>query len=94
MNARLAGVLNCSNPFDSEAIKEVINSNDNVVVIENPFSSEWIYTVLDIISAPDKFIILVTPFTEDDYYYCEACGKNLGKKLPVSVIVAIIKRYM
>lgn len=65
LNARLAGVLNCSNPFDSEAIKEVINSKDNVVVIENPFSSEWIYTVLDIISTPDKFIILVTPFTED-----------------------------
>ena len=65
LNARLAGVLNCSNPFDSEALKEVINSNDNVVIIENPFSSEWIYTVLDIISTPDKFIILVTPFTED-----------------------------
>ena len=32
--------------------------------------------------------------TKNDYYYCEACGKNLGKKLPVSVIVAIIKRYM
>lgn len=65
LNARLAGVLNCSNPFDSDALKEVMNSNDKVIIIENPFSSEWIYTVLDIISTPDKFIILVTPFTED-----------------------------
>lgn len=65
LNAKLAGVLNCSNPYDSGEITEAVNNSDKVVIIENPFNSEWIYSIMDIINTPDKFFILVTPFMED-----------------------------
>lgn len=65
INAKLAGVLNCSRKYDNNALTEVINSDDKVIIIDNPFSSEWIYSIMELISIPDKFFILVTPFIED-----------------------------
>ena len=65
INAKLAGTLNCSNTYESNAITEVMNSDDKVIIIENPFSSEWVYSIMELINLPDKFFILITPFTED-----------------------------
>lgn len=65
INARLAGVFNCSNTYESNALTEVMDSDDKVIIIENPFSSEWVYSIMELINVPDKFFILVTPFIED-----------------------------
>ncbi len=65
INARLAGVFNCSNTYESNALTEVMDSDDKVIIIENPFSSEWVYSIMELINIPDKFFILVTPFIED-----------------------------
>ena len=65
LNARLAGILDCSVPYNRESIRDAIESPDKVIIIEDPFSSEWVYSIMDIISTSDKFFILVTPFIED-----------------------------
>ncbi|SFX40164.1 hypothetical protein [Ruminococcus sp. XPD3002] len=65
INARLAGVLNCSNSYERNALTEVMDSDDKVIIIENPFSSEWVYSIMELINMQDKFFILVTPFIED-----------------------------
>ena len=65
LNARLAGTLNCSHSYESNVLSEVMNSDDTVIIIENPFSSEWVYSIMELINIPDKFFILVMPFIED-----------------------------
>ena len=65
LSGKTAGVLNCSSHYDKGVVDKIIDSKDEVIVVKNPLSSEWIYSVTDLISMPDRFFVLLLPFVED-----------------------------
>jgi len=57
--------IDCSAEYDTGFIKMISECDDEIIVIQNPFSSNWIYAVIKALSIKNKFFILVDPFLED-----------------------------
>lgn len=62
---KTAGVLECFGAYNKEAIDHMLQSEDEVVIIKNPFACEWINHICDLFLPQTKFYFLLTPFAED-----------------------------
>ena len=62
---RMAGTLDCTENYSTQSVKACYASEDRIVKIVNPFSSNWIGRIPDIVSKGDKFYIAVYPYSED-----------------------------
>lgn len=62
---KYAGVLDCSGYYSKDATKQVLSSEDEIIIVKNPFAAEWIDDVMHLVEESDKFFVLVTPFVED-----------------------------
>ena len=62
---RTAGILECKPNFSRSSVSECFNSNDKVIKIMNPFSSDWVNRIPEIVSNSDKFFIATHPYSED-----------------------------
>lgn len=59
------GKLVCNGEFDSTAIERLLNSDDTVIVIEQPFDAAWYAHILTLFAQQKKFLIALNPFVED-----------------------------
>ena len=62
---KMPAIVDCSAEYDTGFIKNISSCSDEIIVIHNPFSSNWIYAVIKALSIPNKFFILIDPFIED-----------------------------
>lgn len=62
---KYAGVLDCSMDYSKDATKQVLSSEDEIIIVKNPFAAEWVNEIMYLLEESDKFFILVTPFVED-----------------------------
>lgn len=62
---KTAGVFDCNKKYSENAINDIINSQDNIIIIKNPFNAEWIYSVFDLLLPAKKQYFLVIPCAED-----------------------------
>jgi hypothetical protein len=62
---KYAGVLDCSVDYSKDAIKQVLSSEDEIIIVKNPFAAKWIDDVIHLVEESNKFFVLVTPFVED-----------------------------
>ena len=62
---KTAGVLNCSEPFSNDVIKETEESEDQVIVIKNAFRDPWLTSIADMLQNTKKQYFIVHPFVED-----------------------------
>lgn len=60
-----AGVLDCDYKYDQSIVNNMLSSDDQIIIIKNPFSNGWIYKLLDEGRLSNKLFIYVTPFSED-----------------------------
>lgn len=60
-----AAVLDCANPYDSTVQHTIELLKSKVIVVKNPFESNWIDKLATISVSSDKFFILTHPFVED-----------------------------
>lgn len=65
LHGKYAGVLDCSVDYSKDAMKQVLLSEDEIVIVKNPFAAEWVDDVIHLVEESDKFFVLVTPFVED-----------------------------
>lgn len=62
---KLPGRLLCEGAFDRETLQKLVESEDEVIVIEQPFESEWYSHVVKLLAERKKFFIALNPFAED-----------------------------
>ena len=62
---KMPAIVDCSAEYDTGFIKNISSCSDEIIVIHNPFSSNWIYAIIKALSIQNKFFILVDPFIED-----------------------------
>lgn len=60
-----AAVLDCSHDYEPSILNKIESLKAKVVVVRNPFESNWIDKLASISVSSDKFIILTHPFIED-----------------------------
>ena len=65
MFGKTAAYVNCTGDSSSNILDEIIPLSDEIVVIDNAFSSAWVNRIMNLITIPEKFYILVRPFSED-----------------------------
>lgn len=65
VSGKRAGILNCTENYNTQSVEDCYASEDCVVKITNPFSSNWIGRIPDITSRGDKFYIALHPYIED-----------------------------
>ena len=62
---KTAGKLCCAGEYSSVAIDSCLNSDDEVVVITEPFAPGWITKLPEIIRTESKFFFAIYPYAED-----------------------------
>ncbi|MGN0482523.1 MAG: coiled-coil domain-containing protein [Lachnospiraceae bacterium] len=62
---KYAGILDCNHSFDQNSIEEMLNSLNEVIIIKNPFSADWINSIMGLLIPPKKFYILLCPFMDE-----------------------------
>lgn len=62
---KTAAYVNCSGDFSNGTYDEIMQLPDEIVVIDNAFSTTWVNYIMNLINNPAKFYILVQPFSED-----------------------------
>lgn len=65
ISGKMSGILDCTGNYNAHSVKACYSSEDRVVRIVNPFSSDWIVRIPDIVSNRDKFFVAVHPYAED-----------------------------
>lgn len=65
ISGKMAGMLDCTGNYNAHSVKVCYSSEDCVVKIVNPFSSDWIARIPDIVGNRDKFFVAVHPYAED-----------------------------
>lgn len=60
-----AAVLDCGVPYHPSFLQEAQNSADEIVIMKNVFSSNWISAIIEFTEQTNKYCILLHPFTED-----------------------------
>lgn len=59
------GTLCCAGSYSGNIIKEIGNDGENIVIINNLFTSEWMNRIPEIFSKKDIFYIVTHPYPED-----------------------------
>lgn len=65
ISGKLPGRLLCDGAFDGESIKQMIEGDDRIIVIEQPFNTEWYPHIIKLFAQRGKFFIALNPFAED-----------------------------
>ena len=65
VNAHKYGVLCCKGDYSSEAITQIGNNGEDIVVVNDFLASSWIYRLPEILSQKDIFYMLTHPYAED-----------------------------
>lgn len=65
MFGKTAAYVNCIGDCSNYILDEITLIPDEIVVIDNAFSTAWINHIMNFINIPKKFYILVQPFSED-----------------------------
>lgn len=59
------GVLCCEGSYSNETIKEIGADGENIVIINNLFTSGWMNRLPEIFSQKDIFFVITHPYAED-----------------------------
>lgn len=62
---KTAGILDCNKEYSSEEIERMINSEDEIVILKNPFSASWVNCIAELLLPAAKQYFLVVPYAED-----------------------------
>lgn len=62
---KTAGILDCNKEYDPEEIEKMINSEDEVVILKNPFCASWVNCIAELLLPAEKQYFLLVPYTED-----------------------------
>lgn len=62
---KTAAYVNCTCEFSNDTIGEIIQLPSEIVVIDNAFSMSWASKIMSLINSPEKFYILIQPFSEN-----------------------------
>lgn len=65
VNAHKYGVLCCKGDYSSEAITQIGNNGEDIVVVNDFLASSWINRLPEILSQKDIFYMLTHPYAED-----------------------------
>lgn len=65
ISGKMSGMLDCTGNYNAHSVKACYSSEDRIVRIVNPFNSDWIARIPDIVSNRDKFFVAVHPYAED-----------------------------
>ena len=65
MFGKYPGILDCGNRYSISAIEALSNSENEVVIVKNPFATDWRDTITNLLSGKNKFFILICPYAED-----------------------------
>lgn len=60
-----AGVLSCNGDWSNESVEALLNSEDEIIIVKNPFNGNWIDKLPPELNNSGKMIIYVHPYTED-----------------------------
>lgn len=58
-------VLNCNADYNENTLKNIIESESEVIIVKYPFAIKWRDTLAELLSEGEKFYILINPFYED-----------------------------
>lgn len=62
---KTAGVFECNNEYRADEVQKMLNSDDEIVIIKNPFNAMWVNNIMDLLLPAKKQYFLVVPYTED-----------------------------
>lgn len=62
---RTAAVLDCSQDYSSVSLQMLLDSDDEIVIIKNPFSAKWINRIPELLLQGNKYYFVVSPYAED-----------------------------
>lgn len=62
---KTAGILDCNQEYSSDEIERMINSEDEIVILKNPFSASWVNCIAELLLPAAKQYFLVVPYAED-----------------------------
>lgn len=65
VSARTAARLTCDGKWDPNMVNRAVTSNEEVLLVENPFCGKWIERLPSIALNHRKLFFFTTPFTED-----------------------------
>jgi hypothetical protein len=65
ISGKTAGILDCSYKYSKAAVAKMLESDDKVIIIKNPFSIEWMNKIIELLLPQKKFYILINAFVED-----------------------------
>ena len=65
LTGNLAARLVCTDAWDENAAKQAIDSEDEIIKVENPFSAHWIDRLPQTVWSSDKLFLYMTPYKED-----------------------------
>ena len=62
---RLAGVFECRKSYNADVVSSCLSGEDRIVKIVNPFNSNWISRIPDMINDSRVYFFVVHPYMED-----------------------------
>ena len=62
---KTAGILDCNEEYSSKEIEKMTNSEDEIVILKNPFSASWVNCIAELLLPAAKQYFLVVPYAED-----------------------------
>lgn len=65
MFGKMADYIDCMDGYSADIVKQILESDELLIVLNSPFENEWISRIPGIIMNAQKHIILTHPFAED-----------------------------
>lgn len=65
MFGKYAGILDCSQKYSRKIIADMLSSDDQVVIVKNPFNTDWLSNITGLLSEGKKFYFVLNTFAED-----------------------------
>lgn len=65
IDGKTATVLDCTGEFSGDAVHQLLQLNEEVIVIKNPLQRNWIESLCEILAERSKFYVITHPYAED-----------------------------
>lgn len=65
MFGKTADYIDCMDGYSADIVKQILESNELLIILNSPFENEWISRIPGILMNAQKHIILTHPFAED-----------------------------
>ena len=65
MYGKTAGILNCNNEYKSDEISRILDGEDEIIMLRNPFNAAWVSSIIDLLLPAKKQYFLLIPYAEE-----------------------------